>query len=269
MQAIDKDRRIIEESRQEAEKLRIELNKLKEELEEEKEKTRRSREKIITEAKEEARRILRNAKRESDGIIKELRQISNEIEKDKQRRIQEAQESMRRSLDEVESSLSRDILNVKAYEEIKDLKVGDTVEVLSLQQRGTVLELPDEEGNVLVQIGIMKVKVNKSTLRHAKEIEEERVKSKTKRMIINKSSQVKNEIDLRGKTLDEALLELDKYIDDVYLAGLKQAYIIHGKGTGVLREGIKSYLKGHKHIKSYRIGKYNEGGTGVTVIELK
>ena len=269
LQAIDKDRRIIEESRQEAEKLKLELNKLKEELEKEKEKTVRNREKIITEAKEEARRILRNAKRESDEIIKELRQISVEIERDKQRRIQEAQENMRKSLDEVESSLSQDILNVKADEEIKDLKVGDTVEVLSLQQTGTVLELPDDEGNVLVQVGIMKVKVNISTLKQAKEVEEEKIKSKTKKMIINKSSQIKNEIDLRGKTLDEALLELDKYIDDAYLAGLKEAYIIHGKGTGILREGIKSYLKGHKHVKSYRIGKYNEGGSGVTVLELK
>lgn len=269
LQAIDKDRRIIEENRQEAEKLKAELNRLKRELEEEKEKTRTSREKIITEAKEEARRILRNAKEESEGIIKELRQISSDIEKDKIKRIQEAQESMRKSLNEMESSLAGDILNVKAHKEIKDLKVGETVEVLSLQQKGTVLELPDEEGNVLIQIGIMKVKVKKSTLKRAEEVEEEKVKSRTKRMIINKSSYVKNEIDLRGKTLDEALLELDKYIDDVYLAGLKEAYIIHGKGTGVLREGIKSYLKGHKHIKAYRVGNYNEGGTGVTIIELK
>lgn len=269
LQAIDKDRRIIEENRQETERLKQELERLKEELETEKEKTRSNREKIITQAREEARRILRNAKEESEVIIKELRDISNEIERDKLKRIQEIQENMRKSLDEVESKLSGDILNIKANKEIKDLKVGETVEVLSLKQTGTVLELPDEEGNVLVQVGIMKVKVHKSTLKRADESDEEKVKTKTKRMIINKSSHVKNEIDLRGKTLDEALLELDKYIDDVYLAGLKEAYIIHGKGTGVLREGIKSYLKGHKHIKEYRIGNYNEGGTGVTVIELK
>lgn len=269
LKAIDKDRRIIEENRQEAERLKQELNRLKEELETEKEKTRSSREKIITQAREEARRILRSAKEESESIIKELRDISNEIEKDKLQRIQEIQENMRRNLDEVESKLSGDILNVKANKEIKDLKIGETVEVLSLKQTGTVLELPDEEGNVLVQIGIMKVKVHKSTLKRAEEADEEKVKTRTKKMIISKSSHVKNEIDLRGKTLDEALLELDKYIDDVYLAGLKEAYIIHGKGTGVLREGIKSYLKGHKHIKGYRTGNYNEGGTGVTVIELK
>ena len=269
LQAIDRDRRVIEESKQEAEKLKEEVRRLKEELELEKEKIKSSREKIIIQAREEARRILRSAKEESEGIIKELRNISSEIERDKLIRIQDMQEKMRKNLDEVESQLSGDILNVKANKEIKNLKVGETVEVLSLKQTGTVLELPDEEGNVLVQIGIMKVKVNKSTLRRADQAEEEKAKTRTSKMIRSKSSHVKNEIDLRGKTLDEALLELDKYIDDAYLAGLTEAYIIHGKGTGVLREGIKSYLKGHKHIKSYRTGNYNEGGTGVTVIELK
>lgn len=269
LQAIDRDRRVIEESKQEAEKLKEEVRRLKEELELEKEKIKSSREKIITQAREEARRILRSAKEESEGIIKELRNISSEIERDKLIRIQDMQEKMRKNLDEVESQLSGDILNVKANKEIKNLKVGETVEVMSLKQTGTVLELPDEEGNVLVQIGIMKVKVNKSTLRRADQAEEEKAKTRTSKMIRSKSSHVKNEIDLRGKTLDEALLELDKYIDDAYLAGLTEAYIIHGKGTGVLREGIKSYLKGHKHIKSYRTGNYNEGGTGVTVIELK
>lgn len=269
LQAIDRDRRVIEESKQEAEKLKEEVRRLKEELELEKEKIKSSREKIIIQAREEARRILRSAKEESEGIIKELRNISSEIERDKLIRIQDMQEKMRKNLDEVESQLSGDILNVKANKEIKNLKVGETVEVMSLKQTGTVLELPDEEGNVLVQIGIMKVKVNKSTLRRADQAEEEKAKTRTSKMIRSKSSHVKNEIDLRGKTLDEALLELDKYIDDAYLAGLTEAYIIHGKGTGVLREGIKSYLKGHKHIKSYRTGNYNEGGTGVTVIELK
>ncbi|MFS8541225.1 MAG: Smr/MutS family protein, partial [Tissierellales bacterium] len=139
----------------------------------------------------------------------------------------------------------------------------------SLQQLGTVLELPDEEGNVLVQVGIMKVKVHISTLKRAIKAEEEKSTASTKRIIKSKSSSIKNEIDLRGMTLDEALLELDKYIDDAFIAGLKQAYIIHGKGTGVLREGIRDYIKKHKHIRNYRSGNYNEGGEGVTVIELK
>ena len=269
LQAIDKDRKIAEANRLEAEKLKSEVGKLKLELQREKEKAQERKERIITEAKEEARRILKIAKEEADEIVDQLKQISSYIEKDRIREIQQAQDKLRTSLNEVESSLAEDILNVKSDEQIKNLKVGETVFVLSLQQKGTVLELPDEEGNVLIQVGIMKVKVHISTLKRAKESEEEKSKTSTKSIIKSKSSNIKNEIDLRGKTLDEAMLDLDKYIDDAFIAGIKQAYIIHGKGTGVLREGIRSYIKKHKHVKSFRTGNYNEGGEGVTVIELK
>ncbi|MBZ2175949.1 endonuclease MutS2 [Schnuerera sp. xch1] len=269
LQAIDKDRKAIEENRFESEKLKDEVQRLKEELVKEKERTKADRDKIIIKAKEEARRILREAKAESEGIIDELKNISIEIEKDRNRKINEAKEQLKSSLEEVEGSLSENILNVKSGEKIRNLKVGETVEVLSLNQKGTVLELPDENKNVLVQVGIMKVNVHISTLRRSKEVKDDKSKTSTKRIILSKSSRVNNEIDLRGRTLDEALLELDKYVDDAYIAGLKEAYIIHGKGTGVLREGIKSYIKGHKHIKSFRSGKYGEGGNGVTVIEFK
>jgi DNA mismatch repair protein MutS2 len=269
LQAIDKDRKIIEENKFEAEKLRDEVEKLREELNIEKEKTRKAKEKIILKAKEEARNILKTAKDESENIVNELRQISYEIEKDRNKKIHENQEKLKLELDKVEKSLSENVLNVKSKEPPKNLKVGETVEVLSLNQIGNVLELPDENGNVLVQVGIMKVNVHISTLRRSKEEEAEKTQISTRKIIKAKSSNVKNEIDLRGKTLDEALLDLDKYIDDIYIAGLNEAYIIHGKGTGVLREGIKGYLKCHRYIKSFRIGKYGEGGEGVTVIELK
>jgi DNA mismatch repair protein MutS2 len=268
LQAIDKDRKIIEENRFETEKLRNEVESLKEGLNLEKEKTKEAREKIIIKAKEEARNILRDAKEESDALVGELRQVSHEIEKDKSRKIHESQEKLKLKLDEVEKSLSENVLNVKSKEPPKNLKVGETVEVLSLNQIGSVLELPDENGNVMVQVGLMKVNVHISTLRRSEMEEAEKTRMSTKKIIKSKSSYVKNEIDLRGKTLDEAMLDLDKYIDDVYIAGLREAYIIHGKGTGVLREGIKGYLKNHRNIKSYRGGKYGEGGDGVTVIEL-
>ena len=268
LQAIDEDRRRIEEDKFQAEKLKNEVEKLKEELSREKEKTKQAREKIILKAKEEARSILRSAKDESDSIVSELRKISSEVEKDRNKEIHKAQERLKSSLDEVESSLSENVLNVKSKEPPKNLKVGDTVEILSLNQIGNVLELPDENGNVLVQVGIMKANVHISTLRRSKKEEADKTQTSTRKIIKSKAD-VKNEIDLRGKTLDEALLDLDKYIDDIYIAGLKEAYIIHGKGTGVLREGIKGYMKRHKYIKSFRIGKYGEGGEGVTVMELK
>ncbi|NMA86926.1 MAG: endonuclease MutS2 [Tissierellia bacterium] len=268
LQAIDKDRKTIEEEKFNIDKLKSEMETLEEELRVEREKAKKSRDKIILEAKEEARDILRNAKSESDLIVGKLRQISNEIEKDRNKKIQESQEKLKDKLNEVESSLSENVLNVKSSEPPKGLKVGDAVEVLSLNQIGNVLELPDENGDLTVQVGIMKVNVNISTLRRA-EIEEKRTQASTKAIIKSKSSNIKNEIDLRGKTLDEALLDLDKYIDDLFISGLKEAYIIHGKGTGVLREGIKSYLSSHRNVKSHRPGKHGEGGDGVTVVEIK
>lgn len=269
LQAIDKDRKIIEENRFEAERLKSEVERLREELTQEKDRTKDAREKIILKAKEEARNLLKAAKKESDTIVSELRQISSEIEKDRNKKIHESQERLKSKLNEVEQSLTKNVLNVKSRKIPKNLKVGETVEVLSLNQIGNVLELPDESGNVLVQVGIMKVNVHISTLRRSREAESEKTYVSTKNIIKSKTSNIKNEIDLRGSTLDEALLDLDKYLDDVYIAGLKEVYIIHGKGTGVLREGIQSYVRGHKHVKTFRSGKYGEGGDGVTLVELK
>jgi len=269
LQAIDKDRRTIEEEKFLIDKLKSEVENLERELKTEKEKAQAARDKIILDAKEEARSILRSAKAESDSIVGELRDISYEIEKDRNRKIQESQEKLKSKLGEVERDLSINVLNVKSKEPPKNLKVGDTVEVLSLNQVGNVLELPDENGDLMVQIGIMKVNVHISSLRRAELEEKEKVQASTKAIIKSKSSTIKNEIDLRGKTLDEALLDLDKYIDDIFISGLKEAYIIHGKGTGVLREGVKAYLSSHRNIKSFRSGKHGEGGDGVTVIEIK
>lgn len=121
----------------------------------------------------------------------------------------------------------------------------------------------------MVQVGIMKISVHISTLSRARK--EEKIESKVavKSIVRTKASNIKNELDLRGKNLDEAMLDVDKYLDDAYIAGLKTVYIIHGKGTGILREGIGQLLRGHKHVKSYRLGNYGEGGTGVTVVEIK
>ncbi|WP_416198155.1 MAG: endonuclease MutS2 [Sporanaerobacter sp.] len=269
LQAIEKDRRIVEENKIETEKLREEIEKLKEELTREKEKTSNAREDIIRKAKEEARIIIKRAKEEADSIVDELRDISIEIEKEKNKKIQEAQDRLKENLNEVEKDLSGNLLKVKNNKPPKNLKEGETVEILSLGQYGTVLSQADADGNVNVQVGIMKVKVHISNLKRAKEEKTIQSQVSTKNIIKNKSQNIKNELDLRGETLDEALLDLDKYLDDAYLARLKEVFIIHGKGTGVLREGITGLLKSHKHVKSYRLGKYGEGGSGVTVVELK
>ncbi len=269
LQAIDKDRKITEENKFETEKLKKEVERLREELLEEKKEIENMREKTILKAKEEARNILKEAKKDAEEIVSKLKDISYDIEKERAKEIQESQKKLKYKVDSIEEELVDNVLNVRSKEPPKNLKVGENVEILSLNQKGTVLEEPDEDGNVNVQVGIMKVNVHVSTLKRAKSEEMETSETNTKYIVKNKAQKVKNEIDLRGKTLDEALLDLDKYLDDVYIAGLKEVYIIHGKGTGVLREGISSMLKGHRYIKSFRLGKYGEGGSGVTVVELK
>jgi len=266
---IEKDRRETEKDREEVKQLKEEIEELKRELLEKKEKIDNMRNEIIKEAKKEARRILREAKEESESIINEIRQISDEIEKEKNRKLQEARDKIRKELDKVEGDITENIIVSKSSKPPKNLKPGESVTLLGINQEGVVLSEPDEDGNVMVQVGIMKINVHISTLARTEKDEKEKNKTAVKSVIKSKAAFVKNELDLRGKNLEEALLDVDKYLDDVYIAGLKTVYIIHGKGTGVLREGINQLLKGHRHVKSHRLGNYGEGGTGVTVVEIK
>ena len=262
LQAIEQDRKSIEEDKIEAKRLRLEIEQLRKGLATEKEKTQQMRDGIIRKAKEEARDILKNAKEEADLVVGEVRDISSEIEKEHNKRLL-------KDINKMESSLSKDIFKVKSNRPPKNLKIGETVEVLSLNQVGTVSTLPNEKGYLTVQIGIMKVNVHISALRRVASQDSDKSTIKAKTIIGSKSKSIKNEIDLRGKNIEEAILDIDKYLDDSYIANLKEVYLIHGKGTGALRDGIKSYLRGHKHVKSYRPGKYGEGGDGVTVVEIK
>lgn len=269
LQAMDRDRKKIEEDKIEAEKLKIEIEGLRRSLSLEKEKTGEMRDKIIQKAKEEARSILKDAREETELIVGELRDISSEVGKERNKRIQEAQDMLKSKLGKVESALSKDILNVKSKKIPKNLKIGESVEVLSLGQRGTVLTLPDDNGNLNIQIGVMKVNAHLNTLRRIESDNSEKSIRSSKTIMGSKSKTISTEIDLRGMNIEEATIEIDKYLDDSYIAGLSEVYIIHGKGTGALREGVTSYLKNHRHVKSFRIGKYNEGGDGVTIVEVK
>lgn len=269
LQAMEEDRIAAEKNRQESEKYRLQVERLKEDLSKERDKTKEMRDKILSKAKEEARNILRTAKDDADSIVGELREISSEIEKDRNRKIQEAKDKLKSKLEKRESEVSKDVLNVKSNKPPKNLKVGETVEVLTFNQKGTVIDSPDENGNVRVQVGIMKINAHISTLKRATSEAKEKAHVSTKKIMSSKSKNIKSEIDLRGRNLDEAFLELDKYLDDAYLAGLKEINIIHGKGTGVLRSGIQGYLKSHRNVKAHRLGAIGEGGDGVTVVEMR
>lgn len=269
LQALEKDRIATEENKNVAERYRMEVEKLKEDLALEKDRIKEQRDKLLQKAREDARDILRNAKEDADSLVGELRDISSEIEKDRNKKIQEAQDKLKSKLTDVEKTLSSAVLNVKSKKPPKNLKIGETVEVLTFNQKGDVLSEPDESGNVRVQVGIMKITAHISTLKRTTSDENEKIHTRNKTIISNKSKDIKTEIDLRGKNLDEAFLEVDKYLDDAYIAGLKEIHIIHGKGTGILREGMKSYLRGHKHVRTSRLGVYGEGGDGVTIVEIK
>jgi DNA mismatch repair protein MutS2 len=132
-----------------------------------------------------------------------------------------------------------------------------------------IITNPDEHGNMQVQVGIMKITSNLKNLRLQKEEKVSVVKSESRKVASEKSSNISPQIDLRGQVLEEAIINADKYLDDAYLSGLNVVTIVHGKGTGVLRSGIHQFLKGHPHIKAFRLGRYGEGETGVTIVELK
>ncbi|MBS4537981.1 endonuclease MutS2 [Clostridium sp. D2Q-11] len=266
---IETDRKISEENKAESERLKREINDLKEELENKKEKIDKVRKNTLREAKLEARKIIEEAKAESDEIIKELRNISTDIEKERNKKMQEAKDKLRNKLGSMEEDISENILGRTNKKPPKNLKVGDTVKLLNLNQKATVLTEPDSGGNLMVQAGIMKVSVNLSNIEKAKDEDMNKTQKSTKGMVRSKTKSIKTDLDLRGRNLEEAMLDVDKYLDDVYIAGLSQVTIIHGKGTGVLREGIKQQLKSHRHVKGFRLGKYGEGGVGVTVVDLK
>lgn len=155
----------------------------------------------------------------------------------------------------------------KAANPIREIKVGDKVRT-SLGNLATVLELPDKKGNVLVQSGIMKMNMPKDSLTRI-DVQEDTTKNNTRSILKNKATNVKSEIDIRGKNFEDAKDIVDKYLDDAYLSGLKSVRIIHGKGTGVLRQKLREHFRNVKIIKSYKDAEYNEGGDGVTVVTLK
>lgn len=270
LKQIEENRIYIEEKRQEIERLELESKKKhKDFLFKERKALERS-EKLIDEANYEARKIVENAKREAAEIIKELRELKLEMDRDKNRRANELRQALHDKTKELNENLYREkLIEEDTYDNNTPLKKGDAVTVRSLNQKGYIISDVDESPTVMVQIGLIKTKVNKSDLIKIKSEEETKHQNNTNRMVRLKTTSVDPTIDLRGFNLDEALMELDKYLDDAFMANLNEVQVIHGKGTGVLREGVTKYLKKHKHIKEFRLGTFNEGGDGVTIVKLK
>lgn len=271
LKSIDRDRKIIESDKLEIENLKSTLKKLEKELELERKKMLEERENILIEAKQSALKILADANRQADDVVKEIREIFFELDREKQNKIREVKKDLSASISNIEQQINEANKQVQRNKPIKKIKIGQTVKVNNINQTGTVLTLPDEKGNLDVQVGIMKISVNISELSSTDEdiISEQKFQKKLNKRTLTKSKHIKKELDLRGYDIENAIMEIDKYLDDAYLAGLDEVYIIHGKGTGALREGVRSYLNRNKHVESIRYGEFNEGGDGVTVVKLK
>lgn len=257
-----------------AARYREEAQLLKSQMEKQKEKIESQKEKLLLEARQEARKILQKAKDEADSIIKELQKSAREAQVViSQKEIEEARGSLRESIQDMDEGIIKAAIPKKTFKKPpKNLKKGDKVFISTLNQTGVVVEPPNHNGDVMVQAGIMKINVHISNLA-LDESEKGTIKNKSKGITISakkgKALNIRAEIDLRGQMADEAVINTDKYLDDACLSSLSQVTIIHGKGTGVLRQAIHQLLKRHPYVKSYRLGKYGEGETGVTIVELQ
>ena len=270
LQNVEKNRIKAEQERAEAEQLKKEIEEIKAEYDRKLEKLTISREKMMEKARSEAFSITRQAKEEADNILKELRSMEMEMaSKEKNRKIEALRKELADSMGNLQPSVKSMIVPKVSNKEIKDLKPGDEVKVITLNQDGSVVSVDKKKKEAVVQIGIMKMTLPFKALQIAPKDKKSTVTKSTRKIISSKSGSVKSEVDLRGMNLEEAIMEVDKYLDDACVAGLETVTIIHGVGTGVLKKGLQDVLKKNRHVKSQRPGQYGEGGMGVTIVEIK
>lgn len=257
-----------EEARKQAVSDREEAERLRKELTAEKEKLGKRKEKEIAEAKEEAEEILRNAKEFADETIRKINKQSKAFN---MRDMEEERRELRKKMEELGSRKTEKQIR-KSGHKAGDFKIGDTVYVISMDLKGTIHTLPNKKGECFVSMGIMQYKCNISDL----EIVEEEISLPDKvqrtgagQIRMSKSFNISPEINLVGKYPDEAVAELEKYLDDAYLAQLERVTVIHGRGTGALRKAVHEYLSRCRNVKSYRTGEFGEGDHGVTIVEFK
>ena len=235
-------------------------NQLK--LEKEREKFEKQKEKIINDSLE----LYKQALKEYDEIIKSANIIKSNLPKEVARKIQNERENIRNNLENIERKRNnKKKISRKSEISREDLSIGAEVKLIPLNKIATVIELPDESGNLKVQVGIMKLNYNIKDIELTENTSHEE-KTKYKNL---KSKFVKSEIDLRGLDSTEFIDRLDKYIDDCIISGLNEVTILHGKGQGILRDEAHKFLKKHPYVEEFRLGKIGEGDTGVTVVKLK
>lgn len=268
---LEESRKTIESEREELLSYKEEIKTLKEQLEAKQDKLDQRKERIIAEANEEAHRILREAKDYADQTMR----IFNKAGKDSMsaKDLEKHRSDLRKKMDKAGKKVAlKTPQKQKSTLRPQDLSLGDSVKVMSLNVKGTVSSKPDSKGMLFVQMGILRSKVHISDLQLIDEpviTGPALTRTGAGKIKMNKSASVRTEINLLGKTVDEAISELDKYLDDAYLAHLSSVRIVHGKGTGALRKGVHNYLKRLKYVQDFHLAEFGEGDAGVTIVEFK
>ncbi|QNO15708.1 endonuclease MutS2 [Alkalicella caledoniensis] len=221
-------------------------------------------EEILRKAKEESYKIIRLAKREGEELIKDIRKIQESV----------GSGNIHRDLQKVRDKMKNTTMEEEAPQKTgnltnKDITVGMEVRLLDINQKATVLGLPDGDSKVLCQVGIMKIKTSLENLEKVQGTNKVTYNRATLRNIKNADDEVKNSLDIRGQNVEDAILEIDKFLDNSFVLGFKEVTIVHGKGTGALRTGVREYLRKHPHVKSTRFGGFSEGGDGASIVTLK
>ena len=266
---LEKSKRTIEQEQAEIAANKEEIQKLKDRLASKNEHIEQRKQDILRNAREEAREILEEAKAFADESIRKYNnwdKKQNANNKD----MEKARGEIRDKLNAVNDKLAYKAPKRKSQHKAGDFHLGDSVHVISLNLDGTVRSLPNQKGEITVQMGILQSTVKITDVEIIQEEKKQTKKEKTAqyRASVNKSMHIKPEINLLGLTVDEAIMELDKYLDDACLSHLNQVRVVHGKGTGALRKGIHEYLKRQSYVKSFRLGEFGEGDAGVTIVEL-
>lgn len=267
---LEASRITIEKEQEEISRYKEEIEKLKRDLKRKNETIDSNRDRILKEAKEQAAAILQEAKEYADESIKKYNKWLQDGSSIKD--MEQERNALREKINKNASPIGKSKRSSKKKTSINDLKIGDTVHVISLGLNGTVKTLPNAKGDLHVQMGILNSQVN---IKDIELVEEEVVSApgtkntQSGKIKMSKSISIHPELNLIGKTVDEALFELDKYLDDAYLAHLPQVTIIHGRGTGALKNAVHKHLKKVKYVKSYRVGGFGEGDHGVTIVEFQ
>ena len=267
---LEQNRITLEREKEELARTRAEVESLKQSLAKNQEQIDTRKEKMISNATEEAQRILREAKEYADQTMRDFQKFGKENVS--VREMEQKRTALREKMNKLDKKKAKEVPKRTGNLRPQDLHLGDAVKVLSMNLKGTVSTRPDSKGNLFVQMGIMRTKVHISDL----VLIDEAVitgpsisRTSSGKSKLSKAATISTEINLLGKTVDEAVAELDKYLDDAYLSHLPSVRVVHGKGTGALRKGIHNYLRRQKHVADFHLAEFGEGDAGVTIVTFK